>query len=387
MVIGTKTAHPLSFATGGSSKMTILPSGNVGIGTTGPQGKLDVRGDIRAGNSDIYFTRTDHNHTGTGNAAGWAAIENAANYDALMILGRAGTARGRMVRLWDYLQVNGGMDVTGNVEFLSTSNPIRVSSGWTGFPDAVNNKAEISNDTGTYKTLMIVGNRSAGLGRRVSVWDRLEVNGSLEANGDISIRGKHALRGNDTWLRLNQDGAFGAGVHTPGVFAPGSLNVGGVGGWGNPGGGNVWVAGRVGTLGWPATPRTPGWGGGIRTWDVEAEGTMWSQHGYKQGSDARTKTNVSELSGVLDKLSAIRGVSFERIGTSAPATRSVGQRNIGVIAQEIEEAFPELVSEHGDEGYKAVDYSGLTGVLVEAAKELSAENEGLRSRIEILERG
>ncbi len=68
----------------------------------------------------------------------------------------------------------------------------------------------------------------------------------LEVNGDISISGKHAFRGNDPWLRLNQDGAFAIGVHTPGLFAPGSLNVGGVGGWGNPGEGNVWIAGSVG---------------------------------------------------------------------------------------------------------------------------------------------
>ena len=75
----------------------------------------------------------------------------------------------------------------------------------------------------------------------------------LEVNGDIAISGKHAFRGNDTWLRLNQDGAFTAGVHTPGLFAPMSLNVGGVGGWGNPGGGNVWIAGSVrlqGSLGY-----------------------------------------------------------------------------------------------------------------------------------------
>jgi hypothetical protein len=284
---------------------------------------------------------------------------------------------------------------------------------------------------------------------------------SLDVNGDVAIRGKHALRGNDSWLRLNQDGAFTSGVHTPGVFAPVSLNVGGLGGWGNPGWGNSWFAGRVGiattapgflldvadrvrlrqggsgtaglwlyqttpardqafigmrtdtsvglwgntgigwglymdtgngdvniarrlgTLGWSATPRTPGWGGGVHTWDVEAEGTMWSQHGYKQGSDARMKTNVAELSGALDKLETIRGVSFEWIGTHAPTA----QRDIGVIAQEVEEVFPELVSEHGEENLKAVDYSGLAGVLIEATKELKAENRALRSRIEALERG
>src|SRR5258708_7816219 len=63
----------------------------------------------------------------------------------------------------------------------------------------------------------------------------------LDVSGDVAIQGKHALRGSDTWLRLNQDGAFTSGVHTPGNFASNSLNVGGAGGGGNPGAGNVWV--------------------------------------------------------------------------------------------------------------------------------------------------
>ena len=82
-------------------------------------------------------------------------------------------------------------------------------------------------------------------------YQNLDVTGSLTTaslavNGDTSILGKHAFRGNDSWLRLNQDGAFPSGTHTPGNFAPGALNVGGVAGWGNPGGGNAWFAGSVG---------------------------------------------------------------------------------------------------------------------------------------------
>jgi hypothetical protein len=87
--------------------MTIQDNGNIGIGTVSPEGSLDVRGDIRAGNSALYFTLTNHGHSGIGNQAGYAAIENAQDYDALMILGRAGTAHGRKVRLWDYLEVVG----------------------------------------------------------------------------------------------------------------------------------------------------------------------------------------------------------------------------------------------------------------------------------------
>src|SRR5262249_1461040 len=70
--------------------------------------------------SDIYFTRTDHNHSGIGNAPGFAAIENAVNYNALMILGRSGTPQGRAVRLWDYLEVNGPLDVRGQLSVPNT---------------------------------------------------------------------------------------------------------------------------------------------------------------------------------------------------------------------------------------------------------------------------
>ena len=98
--------------------MRIKGNGNVGVGTANPQAKLDVMGAIRAGNSDIYFTETNHNHSGIGNATGYAAIENAANYGALMILGR-NTATSpninRVVKLWDYLQVNGRLEVTGSI--------------------------------------------------------------------------------------------------------------------------------------------------------------------------------------------------------------------------------------------------------------------------------
>ncbi len=116
------TGISASLWTGGSGGSLSYTGGNVGIGTATPQGKLDVQGDIRAGNSDLYFTKTDHNHTGVGNADGYAAIENAANYGSLMILGRAGTPKGRYVKLWDYLQVNGGMDITGNVG-IGTASP------------------------------------------------------------------------------------------------------------------------------------------------------------------------------------------------------------------------------------------------------------------------
>ncbi len=81
------------------------------------------------------------------------------------------------------------LDVAGNLRILTGTNPIRFTPAWSNFPDSVTNGAEISNDTSTYKTLMIIGNRSAGLGRRVSVWDRLEVNGTFITTGNVEVSG------------------------------------------------------------------------------------------------------------------------------------------------------------------------------------------------------
>ena len=106
----------LRFRIGNADRMVLTKEGRVGIGTTNPASTLEVNGAIRAANSDIYFSETAHNHTGIGNANGFAAIENAANFNALMILGRAsGPPLRRLVQVWDVLEVHGDLVVTNNM--------------------------------------------------------------------------------------------------------------------------------------------------------------------------------------------------------------------------------------------------------------------------------
>ena len=66
---------------------------------------------------------------------------------------------------------------------------------------------------------------------------------------------------------------------------------------------------------------------------------------------------------------ASRGVSLspQRYESLGCAT---GHREIGVIAQQVEAVFPELVTTWGDASYRAMDYGRLTAVLVEAIKQL-----------------
>jgi hypothetical protein len=107
---------------------------------------------------------------------------------------------------------------------------------------------------------------------------------------------------------------------------------------------------------------------------------------FPSSSDDRLKTNVTPLSGVLEKVRKIRGVSFDWNQKYAALGRSTNKRELGVLANEVKAVFPELVSTWGDENYLAVDYGRLTTVLLEAVKELTSEIEVLRRRIVALEK-
>ena len=107
---------------------------------------------------------------------------------------------------------------------------------------------------------------------------------------------------------------------------------------------------------------------------------------FPTSSDARFKTNIAEVSGVLKKLKNVRAVFFEWNDHYKTLGRSTGKREVGVVAQEIETIFPELVTEWGDKKYKALDYGRLAAVLIAAVKELAAHNEILSRQVRELQK-
>lgn len=89
-------------------------------------------------------------------------------------------------------------------------------------------------------------------------------------------------------------------------------------------------------------------------------------------SDIRVKENIKDLEGSLDKVTQLRGVSYNKIGSE--------EKSIGVIAQEIQEVLPEVVRE-GQDGMLSVAYGNITAVLIEAVKELTAKVESLEEQL------
>jgi hypothetical protein len=94
---------------------------------------------------------------------------------------------------------------------------------------------------------------------------------------------------------------------------------------------------------------------------------------YNSTSDVRLKKNIQPLSNALADVMKIKPVSF--------VFKSDNKKSMGVIAQDLEKIYPDLVQD-GRTGYKAVAYEGLIAPLVASVQELKKENDKLRAQLE-----
>ncbi|WP_394993193.1 tail fiber domain-containing protein [Emticicia sp.] len=102
--------------------------------------------------------------------------------------------------------------------------------------------------------------------------------------------------------------------------------------------------------------------------NVTIGGTVTASCGLLVCSDLRYKKNITSLNNSLSNLLKINGVRYNYRQNEFPDKNFSNNNQIGFIAQDIEKVFPEIVFTD-EKGYKSVDYSRLTPVLVEALKE------------------
>jgi hypothetical protein len=106
--------------------------------------------------------------------------------------------------------------------------------------------------------------------------------------------------------------------------------------------------------------------------NMKATGSV-AANSFLYASDKSLKTNIQPLSetDILDKIKQLKGVSFN--------WKSNDKADIGLIAQDVETVFPQLVSTDS-KGIKSVEYGNLVAVLIEGMKEQQKQIDELKSK-------
>lgn len=106
-------------------------------------------------------------------------------------------------------------------------------------------------------------------------------------------------------------------------------------------------------------------------------------------SDPRTKDQVRPLTGTLDRLLQLRGYQYEYLPQYVESGAALPGTQIGLLASEVLRVFPDWVATGHDDGLMRVTERSTTALLVEALRELAAEDQreidALTARISELE--
>ena len=264
-----------------------------------------------------------------------------------------------------YLRMKTSGTNNGYIQFTTTS-----SFFWN---DRIGRGIRLSNTAypefydGSYQTMWHNGNAPISTGGGANQVLKTTSSGYLQLDNWIRC-------GNNTGLYTSQ-GAYVYPDTTYGWFirSGASASSSSVRGQGSGGGQTFWLYGESdyeqGFL-----TSTGGW-----SWKGDNSGNWTATANVTAYSDIRLKEEVVTIPNALEKVTKLRGVEYTRISTQ--------EREIGVIAQEVKEIVPELVSTidetsaasgEGLEDLHVMKYQNTVGLLIEAIKELKAEVDELK---------
>lgn len=372
---GSGTLRPISIGMS-NSDLVIETSGNVGIGTTSPSVKLDVNGTARF-NSSVTFGSF---YAGSGTVAGHLVPSTNVTYDL-----------GSSTLRWKDLYLSGSTIYLGDKQLSLSGDTFTLEQI---------NVTSTNDSTGPTSGAFIVAG-GMGIAKDLYIGQNLVVNGNLTIQGTTTTVDTQNINMEDNLLVLNNGPA---GLADGGVLVKryesgtsGSVNYAGVfykealdeytfaTTSSDPGSSpvtvNTYIPIRSGRVYIENTENATGLGtggslnvagGASIIKDVYVGGNVAATGTVTASSDIRLKENINTLENTLDKIKNFRGVTYTK--------KDSGENEIGFIAQELEESFPELVETNSD-GYKSVAYGNMSAVLLQCIKELQHEIQTIKSSL------
>jgi Chaperone of endosialidase/Head domain of trimeric autotransporter adhesin len=366
-----------------SGNGTAWLAGNVGIGTTTPVARLHV-----ADSSVLFTGPTTVPSTTTYLPPAQGAGTRMMWYPQKAAF-RAGTVSGSQ---WDFNNVGrysfaSGLDNTASADYTTAMGVYTKASGLASTAIGVGSTAK------SFGEIAIGANNTDYTPTSVSAWsstDRLFVIGN--GNGTLPSTSSNAmviLKNGNTGIGISNPtyklhiGNSNSGLRIEGPALSGSggsaLNIGSAG--------DV-VVDANGTVGGRFLIKETGNVGIGKNnplykldvgGDINASGQVRA-NGIALSSDVRFKQNIITLPNALNNLLQLRGTNYFFNTNAFPERNFSSDKQMGVIAQEVEKIYPELVSTDKD-GYKSVNYVGLIPVMIESIKELKKEIDELKQKI------
>ncbi len=383
----------LTLNTGGAAYGLIVSSGNVGIGTLTPTiARLDVaQNSVVSPGTAIKFgaqgflvsTATNISDNAYWNGSAWTNVNNAASSRMYLTGGNAGfftspagvsptwTERLTILNNGDVgvgtaspgtkLEVAGQVKITGGspgAGKVLTSDAVGLatwttpSSGTVGGSGTANYLPKFSAATTLANSIIYDNGTNVSIGAASPSY-KLDVVGDIRAQGWLRSLGSAGWYNDSygggwymtdsTWIR-----AYGSKP----VYMSNGLDTG--------------TASGIGCSG--------GLGGSYMLQVCGAAGVGAAAFFYS--SDKNLKENIAPLKDSLSKVLKLDGVSFN--------WKEGGRPSVGVIAQDVEKVYPELVNTDTKTGLKSVEYGNLIAPLIEAVKEQQKQIDGLKAEIETL---
>lgn len=332
--INTSGSHHVFFANT-TELMRLKGTGELGIGASNPQCLLDIK--QLSGSTYNGYIRIGQQNTST-------------NYPGIFFANDDSFSTGREYYKMAILAHGAGNAAIGNLAFC------------------LNNVGNSSSASFSDCRMIVTSNGSVGIGT-TSPGYTLEVNGNARTNITYSA----SSQGNS----FSKLGTF---INTNVNIGSGSYTYYGIDG--SPLGDTSGQAGLHGWIGYYVTNINTGWmgmaAGNVSTspqLKCNSDGTINSSVTITVSSDLRLKSNINIIENSLEKLIKLNGYTFNMKGLK--------DKVIGLIAQEVQEVFPELIYKDEND-YLSIAYSSMAAIFTETTKELNNKIINLENENQLL---